>query len=73
MQVLRIVEVDDDRMIGRPFLELEDAAHGRRVLRVGAQPVDGFGRKRDQLAVTQRGDGVFQLYEGCANDSDHRG
>ena len=71
MQVLRVVEVDDDRVIGRPFLELENAAHRRRVLRIGAEPVDRFGRKRDELAVTQRGDGVFQLYKGCSNDSDH--
>ncbi len=63
--------MDDHRVIGRTLLELEDAAHGRRILGVGAEPVDRFRRKRDQLAVTQRGDGVFQLYEGCSNDSDH--
>ena len=59
---LRVVEVDDDRVVGRPLLELEDAAHRRRVLRIGAEPVDGFGGKSDELAVAQRGDGVFQFY-----------
>ena len=57
-----------DRVIGRPLLELEDAAHGRRVLRIGAEAVDRFGGKSDEFAVTQRGDGVFEFYKGCTND-----
>ena len=71
MQVLGVVEVDDDRVVRRAFLELENAAHRRRVLRVGAKSVDRFGRKRHELAIAQRGDGIFQLYRGSSNDSDH--
>ena len=63
--------MDDDRVIRRPLLELEDAAHRRRVLRVRAQAIDRFRREYDELAVTQRGDSGFKFYEGGSNDTDH--
>ena len=72
MRVVGIGEVDDHRVIRRALLQLEDAAHGRRVLGVGAQPVDRFGGENDEFAVTQRGDGVFEFDEGCTNDTDHK-
>ncbi|ABA51112.1 hypothetical protein BURPS1710b_1002 [Burkholderia pseudomallei 1710b] len=43
-------EMDDHRMVRRPPFRRVDARDGGRVLRVGAEPVDGLGRKRDELA-----------------------
>ena len=71
VQDTRTVEMHDDRMRSRAAFRLEDAAHGRGVLRVRAQPIDGFGRKRDELAVTQRLHGGFDLDLTGANNSYH--
>ena len=54
--------VDDHRMIGRPPLCLEDAAHRGCVARVRAQSVHGFGWERDELAVGEQPRG---LHDGC--------
>ena len=54
VQEARAVEVHDQRVRRRPALELEDLAHRGGVLRVGAEAIDGLGRKRDQFAVAQR-------------------
>ena len=48
-----IAEVNDQRIVGGPLLGFEDAAHGRRVERIRAQPVHGLGRKRDEAARAQ--------------------
>jgi len=53
VQVLRVVQVDDDGMVRRTILQLEDAAHGGRILRIGAQAIDGLGRKGDEAARSQ--------------------
>ena len=46
--------VHDHRMIGRPSLRRRRCARtASRIAGVGAQPVDGLGRKRDQLALAQ--------------------
>ena len=49
-------DVNDQRMGGGSALGREDAGDGERVAGVGAEPVDGFGRKRHQLARFQQGD-----------------
>src|SRR5579864_4295434 len=72
MQVTRAVEVDDHRMVGRTLLELEDPAHGGRILRVGAESVDGLGRKSHELTVAQRLHGSFDLDLGGSDDTDHK-
>ena len=47
-------QVDDQRMIGRAALGREDPRARRpRFAGVGAEPVDGLGRKRDELALAQ--------------------
>ncbi len=43
-------DMHDQRVVCRPALGLEDARHGLAVAGIGAQPVDGFGRERDQPA-----------------------
>ncbi len=48
-----VVQVNDDGMIGGSPLRGEDLAHRVRASGVGAEPVDGLGRKRDQLARAQ--------------------
>ena len=60
----RMIDVHDERMRGRPALQLEDLADGIRVLRVGAEPVDGLGRKGDDLALAQRFDCAVDLFLG---------
>jgi hypothetical protein len=62
LQVARMVDVHDDGMRRRPALEAEYLAHRVRVVRVRAQPVNGFGRERDQLAGSQRLDGFLDLF-----------
>ena len=49
-----VAHVHDHRMVGRPALGREDAAHGGGVAGVGAEPVDRLGRKRDELAGAQQ-------------------
>ena len=45
------VDVDDQRVEGRPRLDGEDARHGDGVGRVGAEAVHGLGREGDDLAA----------------------
>ena len=71
----RMLDVDDQRMRGRPALQLEDLADGVGIRRVGAESVDRFGRERDDLAFAQRLDRLVDLVLGksrghhAANDS----
>jgi hypothetical protein len=43
----------------RPVLGAEDLADGVGIVGVGAEAVDGFRRKRDQLARAQRFDSLL--------------
>ena len=61
MQVARIVQVHDHRMIGRTALDLEDLAHGGGIGGIGAESIDGLGRKHHQVARAQRFDGFFDF------------
>ena len=56
-----VAEVDDERMARRPPLRGEDARNRRGIRGVGAEPVDGFGRERDQLARVQPGGRLLDL------------
>jgi hypothetical protein len=71
VQEARAVQMHDDRVGLGTALGLEDLAHRRRVLRVGAEAVDGFRRERDQLTVAQSLHGGFDLDLGCADDTYH--
>ena len=51
-----IVEMDDHRMVGGSAFGGKDPAHGVGIAGVRAEPVDGFGRERDELAGAQAGD-----------------
>ena len=57
----RMVDVHDQRVRRRPTLQLEYLADGIRILRVRAEPIDGFGRERDDLAFAQGLDGLVDL------------
>jgi len=61
VQVARIIQVNDHRMIGRTPFDLEYLAHRRRAGRIRAEPVDGLGRKHHQLAGAQGLDRGFNL------------
>ena len=52
-EVLARCEVHDHRMIRRPSLGSKDPAQRARVGCIGAQPVDGLGRKGHQPACAQ--------------------
>ncbi len=72
LQVARMIDVHDHRMRRRPVLGAEDLAHGVGVVGVRAEAVDGFRRKRDQLAGTQRFDSLLDLLLQYPSDR-HRG
>ena len=55
MDVRRVRYVHDQRMIGGTTLHREDPAHRVSTRCVGTEPVHGLGRKRDELAIAQRG------------------
>jgi len=59
-------------MAGRTAFELEDAPHRGRVLRVGAESIDGLGREGDELTVAQRLHGSLDLDLGSSDDTNHR-
>ena len=59
-------------MVGRTTLDLEDPAHGDRILRVGAEPIDGLGRESHELTVAQRLHGGLDLNLGGSDDTDHK-
>jgi hypothetical protein len=61
VQIARIVQVHDHRMIGRTPLHLEYLAHGSRVAGIRAQSVDGLGREYHQFAGAQFFDGFFDF------------
>ena len=44
----------DQRIEARPLLGREDLGHRGRVQRIGAEPIDGLGRKRDDIAAGKR-------------------
>jgi hypothetical protein len=67
-----MVDVHDHRVRGRPVLGAEDLAHGIGVIGVRAKPVDGFRRKRDQLAGAQRFDSFLDLLLQYSSDG-HKG
>ncbi len=50
---LRVCNMGDQRVEGGPPLGGVKAGHRLAVVGVGAEPVDGFGRKRDQPALAQ--------------------
>src|SRR5690349_19207304 len=54
MRGVDIADVNDQRMVGRPPLRVENPRDRFRVARVGAQAVDGLGWERDEAAVAQR-------------------
>ena len=42
-------QMNDQRVAGWPALECKNLGHGLIVARIGRQPVNGFGRQREQL------------------------
>ncbi len=73
VQEARRVEMHDDRMGFRATLGFENLGDRRRVLRIGAEPVDGFSRKSHELAVAQSLHGGLDLDLCCPNDANHMG
>ncbi len=71
MQEARAIQVDDDRMVGRPPLGRKNFAHRRRILRIGAQPIDGLGGKSHELTVAQGLHGSVDLNLGRSDNSNH--
>ena len=61
MQIPRIVQMHDHRVIGRPPLDLEYLANGGRIGGIRAEPVNGLGRKHHQIACAQRFDGFLDF------------
>ncbi len=57
--------MDDEGIEARPALGRVDLGDGLVLRRVGAEPIDGLGRKGDELAFDQSlggmGDGMGQL------------
>ena len=52
-----IADMGDQRVEGGPSLGLIEAGDGRGIGGVGAEPVDGLGRERDQPAIDERARG----------------
>ena len=73
MQEARTVQVNNDRMVRRPPFRLEDLPYCRRVLRVGAQPINSLGGKGHELTVPQRLDGGLDLDLCSSDDANHSG
>src|ERR1700737_2006373 len=61
MQVPRIVQMHDHRMIARPAFDLENLAHGGRIGGIRPEAVDGLGREYHQIAGAQGFDGFFDF------------
>jgi hypothetical protein len=53
VECARVGDVHDERMIGGPALQREDARDRERIGRVGAQAVDGLRRERHHVARSQ--------------------
>ena len=49
----------DQRIEARPLFRREDLGDSGRVQRIGAEPIDGLGRKRDDIAPRKRLRGLF--------------
>ena len=69
----RIGDVDDQRVEPRPALRFEDLRHRAAVGGVGAEPVDGLRRERDQppgfkLQSSARNRGLARLDDGHTGD-----
>jgi hypothetical protein len=63
--------VNDDGVIDRAPLGRKDLAHRRRILRIGAEPVNGFGGKCNELAVAQCLHGSLDFDLGSSDNSNH--
>jgi hypothetical protein len=50
-------DMHDQRIEARPVLGGKDLGHGLVLRRIGAETVDGLGRKGDELPFDQRFDG----------------
>ena len=61
-------DVDDERVERGPPLGGEDAGHGAVAQRVGAEAVDGLGRKGDELARAQEARGGAEAALGSGKD-----
>ena len=61
-------DVHDERVERRPPLGGEDAGHGAVAPRVGAEAVDGLGRKGDELARAQEARGGAEAALGSGKD-----
>jgi hypothetical protein len=69
LDCFRAAYMDDHRMIGGPALRREDSAYRRAVRCIGAQPVDGLRRKRDEHPVAEQRHG-FSQRGGVGGDDD---
>ena len=61
MQIARMVQMHDHRMIGRTALHLEYFSHRGWIRGIGAESVDGLRRKYHQIARAQRLYGFFDF------------
>ena len=61
-------DVDDQRVEARPALGREDRGDGMLVGGVGAEPVNGLGRKGDEPPRTQQLRGLFDRVGGSRED-----
>ena len=61
----------DQRIEARPLLGGEHLGDGARIERIGAEPVDGLGRKGDDLAAGERVRGLPDGLWSGGNDG-HR-
>ena len=68
MQVARIVQMDDHRMIGRTPFDLENLAHCGRVGGIRTESIDCLGGEHHQIAGAQGFDGFFDF---CLSSSYH--
>ena len=71
MQKAGAVQVNNDGMVDRPALGGKDLAYRRRILRIGPEPVDRFGRKCHELTIAQRLHGSLNLNLGSSDNANH--
>src|SRR5207245_1085415 len=65
--VIRLGDVDDQRIVGGPALGAKDTGDGRGVESIGAEAIDGFGGKGDEAAAAQHTSGP-RYYAGVRGD-----
>ena len=58
VELFRTREMHDDGVIGRPALDRVETTQRVAVRRVGAEPVDGLRRERDESTLLQDRDGT---------------